>query len=47
MLLKMVVPMDGKMQAKLQRYYQCFVNSQDQHHNNNNKQFKHLIVPMW
>jgi hypothetical protein len=27
MLLKMVVPMDGKMQAKLQRYYQCLVNS--------------------
>jgi hypothetical protein len=26
MLLKMVVPMDGKMQAKLQRYYQCLVN---------------------
>jgi len=26
MLLKIVVPMDGRMQAKLQRYYQCLVN---------------------
>jgi hypothetical protein len=26
MLLKMVVPMDGRMQGKLQRYYQCLVN---------------------
>ncbi len=52
MLLKMVVPMDGMMQEKLQRNYQCLVNSQYQNHNNNNnnnnnKQFKHLVIPMW
>jgi hypothetical protein len=47
MLLKVVVPMDGRMQAKLQRYYHWLVNSQDWNHNNNDKQFKHLVVPMW
>jgi hypothetical protein len=26
MLLKMVVSMDGRMQAKLQRYYECLMN---------------------